>query len=660
VEKKPEQADIPVSEETKAGPLDLDAISRKYEVEARFRLLDGWQAKMIAIVAIVMSVFHLYMAGIGVMPAMQMRMLHLAFVLFLIFILYPAGTKSNKKRPSPLDYLFAVAGAGVNLYMFFVIDVIAMRPGAYVTQLDLTVGLIGGLLVLEAARRCIGKELTILAILFLLYAYLGPYLPGDLRHRGYSIERIIEHMFLSAEGVYGIALGVSATFIFLFILFGAFLGQTGLSKLITNVAMAAAGHTPGGPAKVAVVASGAFGMISGSAAANVVTTGTFTIPLMKSLGYRPYFAGAVEAVASTGGQIMPPIMGAAAFIMAEFLGIPYRDVIIAAFIPAVLYYVSCWMMVDFEARKLNLKGLSRDQLPKIGPLAKDNWHLLIPVVLLVSLIMMEYTPTFAAFYSILCLVVVSTFRKHTRLNLLSLGKALEGGARGALGVAIACAVIGFIIGVITLSGIGLMLATGILALAGGVLITTMILTMIACIILGMGLPTSAAYIVAGIVAAPAMVQLGVEPITAHLFVLYFACISAITPPVALAAYAAAGIAGADPAKVGWAAARLGLAGFIVPFMFVFAPGLVMQGPAYVILWNFVSASIGVICLAASMQGYFLTHAKIYERVALFACALFLIEGRIITDLAGLGILALVIVLQKIRKKNEITPELMHS
>jgi TRAP transporter 4TM/12TM fusion protein len=537
------------------------------------------------------------------------------------------------------------------------INVIAMRPGAYVTQLDLAVGLIGGLLVLEAARRCIGKELVILAIIFLLFAYLGPHLPGDLRHRGFSVERIIEHMFLSAEGIYGIALGVSATFIFLFILFGAFLGQTGLSKLFTNIAMAAAGHTAGGPAKVAVIASGFFGMISGSAAANVVTTGAFTIPLMKSLGYRPHFAGAVEAVASTGGQIMPPIMGAAAFIMAEFLGIAYRDVIIAAFIPAVLYFVSCWMMVDFEARKLKLQGISRDQLPKLGPLLKDNWHLLIPVVLLVGMIMMEFSPTFAAFYSIICLVIVSTFRKHTRLNLLSLGKALEGGARGALGVAIACAVIGFIIGVITLTGIGLMLAHYIVAAAGGILITTMILTLIACIILGMGLPTSAAYIVAAIVAAPAMVKLGVEPITAHLFVLYFACISAITPPVALAAYAGAGIAGADPARVGWVAARLGLAGFIVPFMFVFTPGLLMQGPVLTILWNFISASIGVICLAAAMQGYLLTNSKIYERVALFASALLLIEGRLITDLAGFGLLALILVLQKIRTKNEITPNI---
>lgn len=657
MEKKPEQANVPASEESKNEQIDLNEIAKKYDSEARFRVMDGWLGKLVAITAIIMSLFHLYMAGIGVMPALQFRMIHLAFVLFLIFILYPAGKKSDTKKPSPLDYLLALAGAGTNLYMFFMIDIIAMRPGAYVTQMDVLVGLIGGLLVLEAARRCIGKELTVLALIFMLYAYLGPYLPGALRHRGFSFERIVEHMFLSAEGVYGVALGVSSTFIFLFILFGAFLGQTGLTQLFTSISMAAAGHTPGGPAKVAVLASGLMGMISGSAAANVVTTGAFTIPLMKSMGYRPYFAGAVEAVASTGGQIMPPIMGAAAFIMAEFLGIPYRDIIIAAIIPAVLYYVSCWAMVHLEARKLNLKGLDRSQLPRLGPILKANWHLFIPIIVLVYLIMEEFSPTFSAFYSIICLIVISSFRKHTRLNLLSLIKALEGGARGALGVAIACAVVGFIIGVVTLTGIGLMLANAIVAISGGLLITTMFLTMIACIILGMGLPTSAAYIVAGVVAAPALVNLGVEPIVAHMFVLYFACLSAITPPVALAAYAGAGIAGADPAKVGWTAVRIGLAGFIVPFMFVFSPGLLMEAPALTVIRNFITATVGVVCLAGAMQGFLLSHAKLYERALLFAAALLLIEGSLTTDMMGVVLMVIVLALQKIRAKNEIAPRI---
>ncbi|MEW6662632.1 MAG: TRAP transporter permease [Bacillota bacterium] len=656
MEKKPEQTNVPVSKDSKKDQIDLDAVVRKYDAEARYRMLDGWRAKLVSVTAILMSVFHLYMAGLGTMPTNKQRMIHLAFVMFLIFILYPARKKSDMKNPSPFDYLFALAGAGVNLYMFFMIDVISNRPGAGITQTEFLVGLIGGLLVLEAARRCIGKELTVLALIFMLYAYLGPYLPMAIAHRGFGIKRLVEHMFISAEGVYGIALGVSSTFIFLFILFGAFLGQTGLSKLFTNISMAIAGHAPGGPAKVAVIGSGLMGMINGSAAANVATTGAFTIPLMKSLGYRPYFAGAVEAVASTGGQIMPPVMGAAAFIMAEFLGIAYKEIIIVAFIPAVLYYVACWVMVDLEARKLQLKGLARNQLPNITAELKENGHLIIPILLLIYLIMKDFSPTFAAFYSIICLIVVSSFRKHTRLNLLSLAKSLENGARGVLGVAIACAVVGFLVGVVTLTGLGLMLANIILTISGGLLIPTLFFTMVACIILGMGMPTSAAYIVAGTVAAPAMVNLGVEPITAHLFVLYFAVLSAITPPVALASYAGAGIAGADPSKVGWAAVRLGLAGFIIPFMFVFSPALLMKGPALDVLVAFATATIGTICLAGSLQGYLLTHAKIYERVVLFACALLLIKGGLETDLIGIGLLAVVLVMQKIRiKKAPGTP-----
>ncbi|GHV50288.1 C4-dicarboxylate ABC transporter [Deltaproteobacteria bacterium] len=627
-----------------------EEILRKYDAEARVRDLDGFAAKILTGVAVLMSIFHLYMAGVGTMPTNKQRMLHLAFTLIIIFLSYPFKKSAEKKGTNVLDFLFAAIGLAVNLYIFLNIDAISARAGL-VSQTDLIVSGLTLVIVLEAARRCIGIELPILALIFLAYAYLGPYFPGDLMHRGYSFERLIEHMCVSAEGIFGIALGVSSTFIFLFILFGAFLSATGLSELFTTAAIAIAGHRPGGPAKVAIIASGLLGMINGSAAANVVTTGAFTIPLMKRVGYQAHFAGAVEAVASTGGQIMPPVMGAAAFIMAEFLGIPYKTVMIAALIPAILYYVALWVYVDTEARKRGLLGLPKDQLPDARAAIKKAWHLLIPIVLLIYLMLADYTPAFAAFYSILTLVVVSFYKKHTRINPKALIFALSSGARQAVGVAIACAVVGIIVGVVTITGLGLQLANMILMLSGGLLLTTMILTMVACMIMGMGMPTSAAYIVAGTVAAPAMVKLGVAPIVAHMFVFYFAVLSAITPPVALAAYAGAGIADAPPSKVGWTAVRLGLAGFIVPFMFVFSPALCAQDASLLIILRcFATATVGIYCLATSLQGYLLKSVHIVERALLFAAALLLIDGGVLTDAIGFAFLAAVWLKQKITMK----------
>ncbi len=630
----------------KPEQVDTEEILRKYDAEARVRDLKGLVSKILTVVAVIMSLFHLYMAGLGTMPTNKQRMIHLGLSMVIIFLLYPFSKKSSRKGFNPIDLVLAVAGLGVNLYLFFNIDPISARAGL-VSETDVIMGFITLVLVLEAARRCIGNELSLLAIIFLAYAYLGPYLPGPLMHRGYSFQRLMEHMYVSAEGIYGIALGVSSTYIFLFILFGAFLGETGLSKLFTNISMAWAGDKPGGPAKVAIIASGLLGMINGSAAANVVTTGAFTIPLMRSIGYKPYFAGAVEAVASTGGQIMPPVMGAAAFIMAEFLGIPYKTVMITAIIPSVLYYLALWANVHLEALKLGLHGVPKDQLPSAGRELKENGHLLLPIVLLMYLLFADYTPSYAAFYSIVLLVIVSFLRKHTRMNLKSLVRSLDLGARGAVGVAIACAVVGIIVGVVSITGLGLQLANMILMLSANKLVPTLFLTMVACMILGMGMPTSAAYIVAGTVAAPAMVKLGVDPIIAHMFVLYYAVLSAITPPVALAAYAGAGIAGADPTKVGWTAVRLGLAGFIVPFMFVFSPGLAFQSDSILlILRNFATATVGVICLAGAIQGYMVTHANRLMQAILFSSALLLIDGGLVTDVIGLGLLAFVVWMQK--------------
>ena len=630
--------------------VDAEEILRKFDSEARVRNLKGVVSKIVTATAVIMSLFHLYMAGIGTMPSNQQRMIHLGLSMVIIFLSYSFGKKSSQKSASVMDFILAIASLGVNIYIFMNIDGISARAGL-VSEMDIIMGAITIVLVLEAARRCVGYELSALAVIFMAYAYLGPYLPGPLMHRGYSFQRLVDHMYISAEGIYGIALGVSSTYIFLFILFGAFLGETGLSKFFTNVSMALAGDKPGGPAKVAIIASGLLGMINGSAAANVVTTGAFTIPLMKSIGYKAHFAGAVEAVASTGGQIMPPVMGAAAFIMAEFLGISYKQVCITALIPSILYYLALWANVHLEALKLGLKGVCKEQLPDARQEFKENGHLLIPIVLLIYLLFADYTPSFACFYSIIALVICSFLRKHTRMNLLSLVKSLDMGARGAVGVAIACAVVGLIVGVVSITGLGLQLANMILVLADGKLVPTLILTMVACMILGMGMPTSAAYIVAGTVAAPAMVKLGVDPVLAHMFVLYFAVLSAITPPVALAAYAGAGIAGADPAKVGWTAVRLGLAGFIVPFMFVFSPGLAFQSDSYLLIFrNFVTATVGIICLAGALQGYLITYAHMLVRIVLFVSALLLIDGGWVTDVIGLGLLAITIVWQKNRAK----------
>jgi len=380
-------------------------------------------------------------------------------------------------------------------------------------------------------------------------------------------------------------------------------------------------------------------MINGSAAANVVTTGTFTIPLMKSVGYKAHFAGAVEAAASTGGQILPPVMGAAAFVMAEFLGIPYIKVAAAAAIPGVLYFFSVWMMVHLEALKQGLKGIPRNRLPKVWTVLKEGGHLLIPVALLIYLLIARYTPIYAAFQSIIAAIVVSAFRKSTRLNLSKALKALENGARGILTVAIACAAVGFVVGVFSLTGLGLRLADVIVMLSHDSLILTLVLSMVACIILGMGMPTTAAYIITATVAVPALDAFKVPPIAGHLFALYFASLSAVTPPVALAAYAGAGLAGANPSKVGWTAVRLALAGFIIPFMFIFSPPLIlMESSVMWTIWGVITASIGIVSLGCSLEGFMFGRTIWIERILLFVAALLLIKSGLSTDIPGLVIL----------------------
>jgi TRAP transporter 4TM/12TM fusion protein len=639
------------------GKIDVQALLEKYDSESRIRKPVGIFAIIITILAVSMSAFHFYTGGFGLILALKQRAIHLAFTLALVFLLYPFGGKKSDDEKGihkiPFyDVIFSILGVLVCMYLVVFYDQLVVRAGLP-TMLDLIVGGLTILLVLEATRRSIGLSLVIVVIVFLAYAFVGPYVPGYLAHRGYSFIRVIDHITTGTEGVYGIPLSVSSTFVFLFILFGAVLSKSGMGKFFIDLSLSLAGGSTGGPAKVAVIASGFMGSINGSSVANTVTTGSFTIPLMKSIGYRRNFAGAVEAAASTGGQILPPIMGAAAFIMAEFLGIPYIRIAVVAIIPALLYFLSVLMMVHLEAKREGLEGLPKDKIPDIKVTLLERGHLLIPIGILVYLLVRAYTPLFAAFWAIVSTVAVSMLRKATRMNLKDFIDGFEDGAKGALGVACACASAGIIIGVVTLTGIGLKIANSLVMLGGGNLFLTLFFTMIASILLGMGMPTTAKYIILSIMAAPALVELGVHPIAAHLFILYFGVIADLTPPVAVAAYAAAGISGGDSMKTGFIAVRLAIAGFMIPYVFCFDSGLMGIDTTFfhttlLILTSFA----GIIALGSAAGGYLLARTKIHERIILIISAFVLLRPTYLTDVIGIILLASVILMQLSRKKKE--------
>jgi len=619
------------------------------------RFYTGKMAIVITIIAVAMSLFHLYAASFGTILAIRQRAIHLFFILTLIFLIYPSNKKSyNRKIPTPIDFILVVLSAITTLFLVYDLDTYALR-GSTITSFEYLMGIILIVLVLEAARRSIGYELPVLSLIFLLYGYFGKYAPGILAHRGFPVKMIVEQMYLTDIGLFGIALGVSASFIFLFILFGAFLGETGMAAFFNDVSMGLAGHKPGGPAKVSILTSGLMGTVSGSAVANVATTGAFTIPLMKSIGYQPYFAGAVEAVASTGGQIMPPIMGAAAFIIAEFLGISYGKVMIAAIIPALLYYLCVWLIVDLRAKRIGLKGLPKGELPNVKYVIKTRGHLIIPLIVITYLLVTGYTPTYAATMSIVVAIATSYLRPETRLSFRGLIKALEVGARNGITVGIACAVVGFIVGIAGLTGLGLTLADNIIMIAKGKLFLTLLLSMIASIILGMGLPTTACYIVAATIAAPAITKLGVEPLAAHLFVFYFAILANVTPPVALAAYTGAGIASAEPSKVGWTAFRMALAGFIIPYVIVYSPILLFINVTIPqLLVSIITAIIGIWGISVFSEGYLLKDTSIFERIIVAIGAIFLLKVGFKTDILGLLCLAIVYIMQKKYLKKEVS------
>lgn len=629
--------------------MSAEEVLQKFDKESDKRELTGFWNYVISGVCILFAGFQLYTATFGIMDAMLQRCIHLAFGFLLIFLLYPARKSWSRRSMHPLDVAFAVVSAACALYIYVFYEELVLRAGLN-TQTDFIIGLIGTVMIFEAARRVVGWPMITVALCFLVYAFFGPYVPGILAHRGVGVQEMFDHLFYTTEGIFGMPMGVSSTFIYLFILFGAYLEATGLGKFFIDVANAIAGWAAGGPAKVAVLSSGLMGTVSGSSVGNVAGTGAFTIPMMKKLGYRPEFAGAVEAAASTGGQLMPPVMGAAAFLMAEFVGVPYFDVVKAAVIPAVLYYIGVWLGVHYEAKKFGLKGTPRDQLPNFKNLVLEKGHLAVPLIVIVYLLVSGYTPMRAALAAIVLTIICACLRSNTRISFKQIVQGLIDGSKGVLGVLIACATAGIIIGVVTKTGVGLKVATALLDLSGGMLLPAMFFTMITSLILGMGVPTTANYVITSTIAAPALIQLQVPVLAAHMFAFYFGIVADVTPPVALAAFAGAGIAGANPMKCGVIAAKLAIAAFIVPYIFVLAPELLMiNATPMAITYAAVTAVVGMWGVSMAMIGFCQNLLNIFQRLLFFVGGICMIIPGSMTDIVGVVLLAAAFMWQRTNK-----------
>jgi len=603
--------------------------------------------RLIVATAAAAALFHLYAAGFAPFTALVQRPVHLAMMAVLGFLglgvrkfLAPEAETQTPAPPTTRERLRTWIGWGLAVAAVVSAGYLAMNHEALVrrsaspTDLDLLLGIVTIGLVLELTRRSTGWGMVVVALLALLYAVSGPYLPGVLAHRGYNATRLVEHLYLTTEGIWGIPLGVSADFVYLFILFGAILDVAGGGTLLLGLAERVAGNTRGGPAKTAAMASAFMGSLSGSAVANVVTTGTFTIPLMRRAGFRPYFAAAVEAAASTGGQLMPPVMGAGAFILATWTQIPYVEVALAATIPAILYYIALLAAIHFRAARMGLEPGKVGQKEAVLP----RLHLLIPLVAIVILLGMGRSPMRAAFWGVTSALVIALIRPATRLDPGAIRRAALAAGGGTVQVAAACATAGIVVGVASLTGIGLRMSELIVTLADGRLFPALLLTAAGSVILGMGLPTTAAYVVLAALGAPALVQLGVPLLAAHLFIFYFGAISNVTPPVSLAGYAAAGIAGAPAMKTSVTAMVLALPGFLIPFMAIYGPALLLQGTIWEIALAFSTGTIGVIALAAATMGFARRRLRFWEQAVMAVAAGSLIFPGLLTD--GIGLLVI--------------------
>ncbi|MFQ6111208.1 MAG: TRAP transporter permease, partial [Nitrospinota bacterium] len=648
-----------------------------------------------AIIAIIFSLFHLYTSAFGVLEAYLQRSIDLTFILMLVFLSYPFSRKRGDRPWSiAMDLGFAALMLVVGIYIYYNSEEMLIRA-AEPTWLDLFLGAATLLLVLEAARRAVGMPMVILTLAFFVYALYGRIFPTAIAHAGFSVEEIISLNFMATDGLYGLILGVLSTFIIIFVIFSAFMEETGAVSFFIELANALAGHRSGGPAKVAVVSSTFIGSLSGASAANVVTTGSFTIPLMKKMGYRPAVAGAVEAAASTGGQIMPPVMGASAFVISAILGISYVAVMRAAVVPALLYFFSVGMVVHFICLRVGLVGLPREQLPSLTRVLRQGWLMLGPVFIIVYFLLKGYTPMIAGLYAVIATIIITAFKrkvliliplaigvlllllgqplkfaglyaavaaivmagfmKEGNLKPLKVLSALERAGRGVVSVGVTSACAGVIVSLIVISGLGMRLTELIRLLSGGNLLIALFFTMIAALVLGMGMPTVGAYIIVATLGAPALQNLGVSAIASHMFVFFFAIICNVTPPVALAAYAAAPIAESDPWETGWLAFRYALAGFLVPYFFVFNNSLLLVAPSWMTIWYIFTAVVGVVCLAAGVAGYFLTRMVWAEQVISFVIALLLLHVSTLTDIVGFAALASLLLVQRLRMRRLEAP-----
>ena len=637
--------------------LDAQELLEKYDKESQFRTQIGKWAWVVTFLGVALTVFHLYTGYNGTLPSQKQGAVHLGTALGIIFLLYPARKiwmKTQKKVPW-YDVILAFTAMYVSYHKIIFFDsILASRVSGY-SPIDIFFSLLGIALVLEATRRTVGLPIVIVASVAILYALFGKYIPTQiLSHAGFSIDRVGPNLWYRETGVFGTPIQISAKFIYLFLFFGVMLVNTPIGKFFNDLALSVTGRYTGGTAKTAVIASALQGTVSGSSVGNTVATGSFTIPMMKKAGFKPEFAGATEAAASTGGQIMPPMMGAAAFIMMEYLGVSYATIMLAALIPAILYFTGIFIGVHFEAKKLKILGLPKSQLPVFKDLILKNGYMIIPLIVIIITIMSGFTPQRAALAGILFAFLVSFVRKESRFNLRRIIYVLEQGGRVALPVIAAVATAGIIAGVVSMTGLGAKFAAGIIALANGYLILALIFTMIACIILGMGLPTTANYVVTATIAAPALInEFGVAPLAAHMFVFYFGIIADITPPVCLAAYAGAGIARANPFKTGITAVKLAIAAFIIPFIFIYNPILVFVDVTILkLIFSVATALLGMVGVSAAVIGYFARNCRVWERFVLFGAGLLLIVPEIISSGIGLLLIIAIWYIQKRRPENE--------
>ena len=657
---------------------EMKNLMKDLDREQAYREHKCWRQYITVIISIIFVAFQLYATLSGTVTAQILRASHLAFVQLLAFLLFPATKRMPRNTLPFYDVVLGLIGAGCWMYIVINFQNLVRRSGNN-TTLDVIIGIIGILILFESCRRIVGLPIMTIASIFVIYAFVGKYLPGFLHHRGYSLQRVVCHLFYNTEGIMGTPIGACSTFIFLFILFGALLEKTGIGQFFIDVCNAIAGGASGGPAKVAVLSSALLGTVSGSSVSNTVGSGSFTIPMMKKLGYKGEFAGAVEASASTGGQLMPPIMGAAAFLMAESLGMPYITIVKAAVIPALLYFTGIFITVHLEAKKLGLKGLPREQLPKFLPLFLSKGYMILPLIVIIWFLCAGKTAVFAALMGIVsCLLIgiavsivdLAKGRKPT-FGSKDIIDVMCAAARNIISVAIACGMAGIIIGVVTLTGLGLKLGAGLVSLAGGKLFLTLIFTMLASIILGMGAPTTANYLITSTITAGAIIQLGVQPLAAHMFAFYFGIIADVTPPVALAAIAGAAIAKARPMKTAFNATKLAIGAFIIPYMFVYNSQMLMIDASISrILFIIATALIGMFGISVALEGYgfnftgimhgtdkpaaLIAAFDVIERVLFAAAGLLCVIPETRSDIIGLSMMAVLIVYQIVVKRILLT------